>query len=88
VGYALRSALSECKNCRIYSGRQDSGGYKVGLSKEGMTMRWMVFGGLEAIAVWSRLRIAGKGESLLGVKGINVMLVMEGWASRLVRSKA
>jgi hypothetical protein len=48
----------------------------------------MVFAALDAMAVSSRLRIAGKGESLAGVKGMNVILVMEGWASRLVRSKA
>jgi hypothetical protein len=60
----------------------------VGLSKDGMTMRWMVFEGLEPIVVWSCFRIAANGDSLEGTSGIKDMLVMAGWVRRFVRSKA
>jgi hypothetical protein len=51
VAYALSNAFNEWKNCNTYSGWQALGGYMVGLSKDGMTMRWMVFEALELIAV-------------------------------------
>jgi hypothetical protein len=49
----LMRALKEWRNGRTFSGWLTSGGYNVGLRKEGMTMRWTVFGGLDAMAASS-----------------------------------
>jgi hypothetical protein len=46
-------ALRKWRNGRTFSGWLTSGGYNVGFRKEGMTMRWTVFGGLEAMAASS-----------------------------------
>ena len=60
----------------------------VGLSREGMTMRWMVLGVADSMAVWSCFRIGTKGESREGLTGMKDRLVMDGWVRRFVRSKA
>lgn len=59
-----------------------------GLSREGITMRWIVFGGLEAIAVCSRLCIEIYGDSLEGMTGMKSIDERDGWVRRLVRSNA
>lgn len=43
-------ARREWRNGRTFSGWLASEGYVVGLTKEGITMRCTVFGGLDAIA--------------------------------------
>lgn len=48
----------------------------------------MVLGEALAMAVRSCLRIETKHDSLEGMSGMKDMLVMDGWARRLVRSKA
>lgn len=58
----------------------------MGLSKDGITMRCTVFGGLDAIELWSRLWMEEKNGSLESVNGIKVMLLMDGWVRRFVRS--
>lgn len=50
-------------------------------------MRWTVLGGLELIADKSRWWIRRNGDSLEATTGMNVMLEIEGWARRFVRSK-
>lgn len=86
--WALINALSAWRNWSTFSGWQDSGGYIVGLSKDGMTTRWTVLAGLDVIAVWSRLRMARNGDSFECMRGMKDMFVIDGWVRRFVRSKA
>lgn len=60
----------------------------MGLSRDGMTIRWIVLAALDVIAVWSRLRMARNGDSFEGISGMKVIFVIDGWVRRFVRSKA
>lgn len=59
-----------------------------GLSREGITIRWMVVVGLEVIEAMSLLCTEENGDSLVGMSGMNSIEEREGCTRRFVRSNA